>query len=227
MSIRFKRIYLIISILLCAIVMSLIDGIIQPTYIIKSIIKVVLFLIVPLIYFLINKEELKNFKQLFIPKKKSFLISLGLGIIVFGVILGGYFLFRNIIDFSNITNNLTQGAGVNKDNFIFVAIYISFCNSLLEEFFFRGYAFLNLKNVIPRKIAYTISAGMFALYHVGMTIDMFNPILFVITFIGLYVGGVIFNILNEKCNNIYCSWLVHMFANFAINTIGLILFGII
>ena len=35
------------------------------------------------------------------------------------------------------------------------------------------------------------------------------------------------NILNEKCENIYMSWLVHMFANFAINTVGCILFGII
>jgi hypothetical protein len=38
---------------------------------------------------------------------------------------------------------------------------------------------------------------------------------------------VIFNILNEKSENIYASWLSHMFANFAINTIGFILFGII
>ena len=33
--------------------------------------------------------------------------------------------------------------------------------------------------------------------------------------------------LNERCENIYMSWLVHMFANFAINTVGCILFGII
>ena len=33
--------------------------------------------------------------------------------------------------------------------------------------------------------------------------------------------------LNDKFGNIYSSWLVHMFANFAINTIGCILFGIL
>ena len=33
--------------------------------------------------------------------------------------------------------------------------------------------------------------------------------------------------LNELNNNIYSSWFVHMFANFAINTVGFILFGVI
>ena len=227
MNTKKKRIYLIITTLLCAILMTLVDGVIQPPYFVKSFIKVILFLAVPLIYYLINKDELKNLKTLFTPKLKSILISFGLGISVLIVILGGYFLLRGVIDFSGITKNLTEGANVNKDNFIYVAIYITLINSLLEEFFFRGYAFLNLKNIIPRKIAYSISAGLFALYHVGMTLDMFNPVLFVITFIGLYLGGVVFNILNEKSNNIYTSWIVHMFANLAINTIGLILFGII
>lgn len=227
MTIKGKRIFLIISTLLCAILMTLIDGVIQPTYFIKSLIKCILFLVVPLIYFLVNKDELKNLKNIFVPKPKSLIISLCLGVVVFGIIIGGYFLLRGVIDFSKITENLTEGANVNKDNFIYVAIYISLVNSLLEEFFFRGYSFLNLKNIIPRKAAYSISAGLFAIYHVGMTIDMFNPVLFIITFIGLYLGGVVFNILNERSNNIYTSWIVHMFANFAINTIGLILFGII
>ena len=41
----------------------------------------------------------------------------------------------------------------------------------------------------------------------------------------LFVGGVIFNLLNEKSRCIYPSWLVHLCANLAINTIGFILFA--
>ena len=44
---------------------------------------------------------------------------------------------------------------------------------------------------------------------------------------GLIAGGCIFDYLNEKNGNIYSSWFVHMFANFAINTVGMILFGVI
>ena len=76
-------------------------------------------------------------------------------------------------------------------------------------------------------ISYVFSAGLFAFYHVGMTFGWFNVWIYVLAMLGLFIGGVIFNYLNDKFGNIYSSWLVHMFANFAINTIGCMLFGII
>ena len=95
-------------------------------------------------------------------------------------------------------------------------------NSLLEELFFRGFLFLNLKHR-SRRFAYVFSAGAFAAYHVAMMIGWFSPVLWLLVMAGLFVGGLIFNWLNEKQESIYPSWLVHMFANFAINTIGFIL----
>ena len=44
---------------------------------------------------------------------------------------------------------------------------------------------------------------------------------------GLIAGGLIFNALNDRFGNIYPSWFVHMAANFAINTIGFILFDVL
>lgn len=217
----------VMTVAVCCLIMCFIDGFITPPYFIKSAFKIVLFLAVPLGYFLFNKQELKTLKALFIPKKKDFLISLGLGLAVFAVIISAYFLFRGVFDFSRITAQLTGDIGVNKDNFILVALYISFVNSLLEELFFRGFAFLSLKDKLPRWAAYVFSAGLFAFYHAGMTSGWFNPLLYALMMAGLFIGGCIFNFLNEKCSNIYPSWLVHMFANFGINTVGCILFGII
>ena len=39
------------------------------------------------------------------------------------------------------------------------------------------------------------------------------------------IGGMIFNKFDEKSETIYLSWLVHMFANFATNSIGFLLFA--
>lgn len=222
-----KSLYIIVSVILSAFAMSYVDAVIAPPYFYKSIIKIVLFLIVPFIYFVMNKEEFVKMKKLFIPQRKDFMLALCLGIGVFLVVMIAYFIFRNLIDFSGIKDSLTSGIGVNADNFIFVAVYISFVNSLLEEFFFRGYVFIILKQEMSTKFAYVFSAGLFALYHVGMTSGWFNPIIYVLAMLGLFIGGCIFSFLNERCENIYPSWLVHMFANFAINTIGCILFGII
>ena len=75
-----------------------------------------------------------------------------------------------------------------------------------------------------RKLAYLFSAIMFALYHVAMMIDWFSIGLYFLIIMGLMLGGLIFNYLNEKNETIYVSWITHMFANFAINTVGFILF---
>lgn len=226
MKLNKKSAYVIISVLASSLLMAFVDGIISPPYLYKSIIKVMLFLLVPMIYFLLNRDEAKRLKKLFVPRKKDFLISLLLGAAVFAIIMIAYFVCRGFIDFSGIRDSLTSGIGVNANNFIFVAIYISFCNSLLEEFFFRGFAFLILKEEAGKKLAYVFSSALFAFYHVGMTNGWFGGVIYVLAMLGLFAGGCIFDWLNDKCANIYPSWLVHMCANFAINTIGCILFGI-
>ncbi len=219
--------YAVLSVALSTLLMCVVDGIISPPYLYKSLIKIVLFLLVPLICFLLWKDKSEHLRRLFLPQKRSFLIALSLGAAVFAVILGAYFALRSFVDFSGIRDSLTGGIGVTADNFIYVALYISFVNSLLEEFFFRGFAFLLLRQEVGRRFAYLYSSALFAFYHVGMTSGWFNPLIGLLCMLGLFVGGCIFNFLNEKWGSIYPSWLVHMFANFAINTVGLILFGIL
>ena len=221
-----KNTWIIITlIIISCVIMAIVDGIIQPGYAIKSAVKIILFLALPLIYSKFDKAI--DLKGLFNIDEKSLIKALGLGIPIYAIIIGGYLLLKDIFDFSAITGALTDGVGVNRDNFIFVSLYISFINSLLEEFFFRGFAFLSLKKLTSRKFSYIFSALAFALYHVAMMSGWFSPFLFLLVMGGLFAGGMIFNYLNEKSENIYTSWLVHMFANFAINTVGFILFGII
>ena len=209
----------------CCIAMALVDGLWQPGYLIKSAIKIILFLLVPVLYSLKDKEI-----QLFSilkPTKKGFKTAFSLAVPLYLLIIGAYLLLKNVFDFSAITTSLTGDVGVNRDNFIFVALYISFVNSLLEEFFFRGFIFLGLKKITKAYSAHIISALLFAVYHIAMLSGWFSVPIFILAMAGLFAGGIIFNMLNSKFNSIYISWLVHMFANFAINTIGLLLFGII
>lgn len=220
-----KSAFMIAIIVLFCIFMAVIDGVFKANYFIKSIIKLVLFLVIPWIYSVYDKDI--RIKELFLPKKSGIKPALVLGVSVYVVILGGYLLLKDVFDFSKITGTLTKNIGVSKQNFIFVSLYISFVNSLLEEFFFRGFAFLNLKRIISRKFAYFFSASVFAVYHIAMMIGWFGIGVFLIVMAGLFAGGLIFDYLNEKSETIYTSWLVHMFANFSINTIGFMLFGII
>jgi len=231
MNMRFKpsrkNLYIIISIIICSVAVCFVDTVIQPGYWIKSGIKILLFLSVFAAYFVIFKEDLPLLGKLFIPKKWDMLTGLGIGAVIYAFLLGAYFLLRGYIDFSVITGKLTADTGVSRDNFIYVSLYISVINSLLEELLYRGLGFIILKKSSSRIFAYGFGALMFALYHSGMTSGYFNVGIFLFTLFGLFVGGLIFNLLNERSETIYASWLTHMFANLGINTIGMILFGII
>jgi len=205
--------------------MAWVDAVLSPNYAIKSGIKLLLFLLLPASYYWINKKA--SIKQLFKFNRRGLTLSISLGIGAYIFILGAYYLLSPYFDLSNITKTIQANIGVNKNNFVFVALYISLINSLLEEFFFRGFAFLSLKQLTSRKFAYLFSAGAFSLYHIAIMTDWVSPLLFTLLIVSLFVAGLFFNWLNEKSNNIYSSWMVHMCANFAINTIGFMLFGII
>lgn len=205
----------------CCLTMALVDGVLRPGYGAKSAIKAAMFMLIPLIASRIDRRVL--YLPLLRPKKRGLLPAIVLGVGIYAVILGGYFLAAPFFDFSKIAGALTANAGVTKENFLYVSLYISFVNSFLEEFFFRGFVFSDLKQLSGRKLAYIFSAAAFSLYHVAMMIGWFSPMLFLLVMVGLVAGGMIFNWLNEKLDTIYCSWLAHMFANFAINTIGFML----
>lgn len=213
-----------IAILGC-ILMALVEILITPSYSVKSLIKIFIFLILPLVICMKNKSI--SFKSLFTGNKKSIIFALILGIGVYIFILGAYFVLGPYFDFSMVTTSLENNLGINKENFLFIALYITVINSLLEEFFFRGFSFLSLKQVSSRKFAYIFSAIAFAIYHVAIMNNWFTLPLFILLIVSLFIAGLLFNYLNERFNNIYVSWIVHMSANLAINTVGFILFGII
>ena len=220
-----KAILIVALVTVFCVVMAIIDGILKANYFIKSILKLVLFLILPAIYSIFDKDI--KIKENFIPEKKGIKLAIFLCMVVYIIILGGYLLLKDVFDFSAITGALKNNIGVTGKNFIYVSIYISFVNSFLEEFFFRGFAFLTLKRITGRKFANIFSSFVFAIYHIAMMIGWFSLDVFIIIMAGLFAGGLIFNYLNEKGECVYPSWLVHMFANFAINTVGFMLFGII
>lgn len=225
-KIKKMLISIICIVLFSCILMAITDVYIKLEYFSKSFVKIILFACIPIIYCSFSKSiSLKDYLK--IGSKKQLLLSLLLGLGVYFFIIGAFLIVKKFIDLSEISNSLSDGLNVSKNNFIYVAIYISFINSLLEEFFFRGFIFLSLKKYASRTFSYLFSAFAFSFYHVAIIINWFNIFIFLLILFGLVIAGLLFNWINEKSENIYNSWLVHMFANFAINTIGLFMFSII
>ena len=213
-----------ITVLSCA-VMAVIDGFIEPPYAVKSAFKLVMFVALPLLYMVAAGDS--GFRRRLIPKKKRLGASLAVGLAVYAFIVGGFFLLRDHIDFSAVTASLAGGEGVTRDNFIFVAVYISFINSFCEELMFRGFAFGGLRGVVSGRMAYAFSSVTFAAYHIAIMSGWFSPVIFALMMVGLFAGGMIFDFIDDGAESVYPSWVIHIFANLGINTVGLLLFGII
>ncbi len=221
-TIRQKALPVVLITLAC-VAMAAVDAILQPTYAVKSAVKWLLFVLVPLLYSAWNQDI--SLKSLFAFRKKGIWISFAIGLGLFCAILSAYFAFSPLFDLSGITKSLGGSLGVHAGNFIYVSLYIAVVNSFLEEFFFRGFSFLCLKAKTGRKFAFLFSAAMFSLYHAAMTIGWFSPLLLCLILLVLFGTGLFLNYVDEKSQTLYNSYFMHMFANFAINTIGFILFG--
>ncbi len=212
-----KSLWLIIMVIICCIAMAVIEVLIEPAYFVKSALKILFFLFIPIVFLKFQKE--KVFADSFGLNKKSVVRLSALGIIIYAIIMLAYLLTKGIFSYPALVNSLSADQNVAQNSFIWVALYISFCNSLLEEFLFRFVAFIKLSEYTTKNIAYIFSSCLFALYHVAMIGTSFPFPLLILALVGLAIGGAIFNYVDDKSKNIYNSWIIHMFADFAIMTI--------
>ena len=216
MDTRARRILLITGI--ACLLMGVVDSVIQPGYAARSAIKAALFLLLPLL------GAGRPLRQPLCASRRALAAAAAVGLAVFALLLGGFFLLRPVLDLSQLTGTLTASTGVDRQNFPLVALYISLVNSFLEESFFRGFAFLALASHTSARTACLFSAGAFALYHVAMTLGWFPLPLLMLVVAGLFLGGCFFNWCAWKSGSLLPSWLIHISADLAICAIGMILF---
>ena len=120
-----KAFYIIFAVVLACAFMALVETVIRPGYFVKSCIKWALFL----------GLSFGSLRGSF--RREGLGLGLCLGGGIFAVILAAFFLFRNFIDLGTIADGLLGKEGISRENFLWVALYISICNSFLEERRFR------------------------------------------------------------------------------------------
>ena len=206
-------------------VMAWVEGTLRPIYPVKSALKIAVFWGAAVLYARAagGREVLRPFQR---PSRKALRLAVPLAAAVFLLLLGGYLLLAPWLDLSAIPENLALKEGITQKTFPLAALYITFCNSLLEEYFFRGFSFLTLYRMGYVRLAYLFSALAFALYHVSITSNWGSPVLILLMVAGLTAAGLLFNWLDRE-GSLFPSWLVHMGANLGTNTVGFILFGIL
>ncbi len=117
MDTRARRILLITGI--ACLLMGVVDSVIQPGYAARSAIKAALFLLLPLL------GAGRTLRQPLCASRRALAAAAAVGLAVFALLLGGFFLLRPVLDLSQLTGTLTASTGVDRQNFPLVALYIS------------------------------------------------------------------------------------------------------
>jgi membrane protease YdiL (CAAX protease family) len=190
----------------------------EVSYIWKTVAKVVFFLVIPIILFRKMKFTFMEFKKV---DKKSLQIAVGSGIAVMLVIIAAFVILMPFIDIDSLLFDLADLVGVTGAVFPIVAIYILFGNSLLEEFFFRGL----LPDLFKQsRWRWVLPSLFFAVYHVAIFLPWFDWPILVLAVVGLWIGGFIFQLANERSKTIFPSWTIHMFADVGVLLVGVYMF---
>ena len=107
-----------------------------------------------------------------------------------------------------------------------LVLFLSFVNSLVEEYYWRWFLFGHLRQVLPVFLAHMLAGVAFAAHHVVITTQFF-PMSWGLL-IGAFVGvaGVIWSVMYARQQTIMGVWVSHIIADLGIMFIGYnLLFG--
>jgi len=191
-----------------------IEQVLEVSYLWKTATKVLLFLAIPSLFL-----QVKKFDFLYLRKtqKKNIHIAIVVGFAVMMTILGAFIILRSLFDLPSLQMDLESRVGVTALIFPMVAIYILIGNSFLEEFYFRGLLVDFLKD---SKLKWFLPSFFFAIYHVAIFLPWFEWSILTVAVVGLFIGGLLFQWINEGSGTIYPSWIIHIFADLGILLIG-------
>ena len=216
-----KSTFIIISTLITCSLLAFIEHGIEINYLVKTGLKILLFFLAIWIYILFFKSykfrDVISIEKITVKEWKRIVI---LGFSSVAVVLIAYLIFLPLINLDAIKHDLTDRLGINATTYIIVGLYVTFGNSFLEEYFFRGFIFFNL----PKKIGYFYSPILFAAYHIPMIMLWFSPLIIGLCFLGLWIIGLVFHKVNERNQTIWASWMIHICADIMIILIGMTLF---
>lgn len=200
--------------LIFIILLFLADQVLHLSYDLKVLLKVVLVLCS---FVCLTKKDFKYY-TLRNFKRSKYKYGLFLSILAFIGIFITYFIVSEYMDLSQIKHDFIHKYQLTGIRFFIASFYLIFINAFLEEYFFRGFLFLNTDQSFYSSL---YSACLFSFYHLANFIQWFKrPILLLIPLIGLIIVGLIFNELCKKSQDVFHSYIPHLFADLAIVIIG-------
>ncbi len=181
------------------------------------------FIVPPLIYCRFRGIGIRRDILKFRNWRRQLPLALVLGALSIVVFWGLYLLLGDrLLDRPLIVDKLGDQFSVTAATVLLIAPFTILVNSLLEEFFYRGFAFglCFRTNRIP---AFLLPAAVFTLHHILFIHQWLAPIPLAIAAGGLFILALVLEMIYEDADSIVAPWVVHICGDIAMMSIAVTL----
>ncbi|HEV3417623.1 MAG TPA: CPBP family intramembrane glutamic endopeptidase, partial [Pirellulales bacterium] len=159
------------------------------------------------------------------PTGRGMMLGLGLGAVVAGIMLAGYFGGLAHSDFfahaSDVLRNKLPAFGIDSPTrMIALGVFYSAIHSFLEEYYWRWFVFGQLRRLVPLPAAIVASSLAFMGHHVIVLLIYLPWPWAAAASACVAVGGALWAWLYQRSGSIYAPWLSHLLIDAAIFAIG-------
>ncbi|MCZ6747085.1 MAG: CPBP family intramembrane metalloprotease [Acidobacteria bacterium] len=144
----------------------------------------------------------------------------GLAIVLFAGVYG--LLGDRLVDKALIAAKIGEQFSVGAATVFLIAPVTIFANSLLEEFFYRGFAFglLVKKN---RRLGYLLPAVAFTGQHLLFIYHWLTPFPLALAVAGLFLLALVLQRIYEQADSLVAPWIIHVLGDVAMMGIAVTL----
>ncbi len=162
------------------------------------------------------------------PKQQELWTGTILGLVMFGIILGAYWLFgQHWIDKTDLRTK-AQDVGITSA-YIYVlgAMYWTLINAFLEEYIWRWFVWSKCQILIPGLGSVLLCALLFTLHHIiALTFYTQDWLVVILGSLGVFMAGAVWSWCYLTYRSIWSGYLSHVLADLAIAFVGWqLLFG--
>lgn len=186
--------------------------------------KLALLVLPVALYFGLDKKSFTDFRASAFQSPnlaKGIQFNLILGLLICAVIFLGYRLLSDsLIDINTFRQQLDTVGMKDPTRYFALALYWTFINALLEEYFWRWFVVRECELWLSKNLAILASAIGFVLHHFLAMLIYFDWKTALLCSTGVFIGGLLWSYSYSKFRSIWPGYLSHVFIDAIIFYIG-------
>lgn len=161
------------------------------------------------------------------PPKGSLRVGVAVGTVLALLIVGLYALIAHpLVDPAGLHAAAAKSGFDTPMRYLFMAACICIVNALLEEYAFRWFIQGRCRALLGPVPGAILGALIFTAHHVFVLMAYFDAPLVWLGSFGVFVGGLLWTWLYERCKSVWPAYVSHILVDIALLSIGgYLLFG--